>query len=101
VKSAINCPAAVTLMMKAIQGCLSEWDVFHINFPQEVRNLSCLPLEYFPRLSFSFTPDFLTFYLFIMPKLIETVDAEQAKFDATVQEIKEWWATDRQKHIER
>jgi len=36
-----------------------------------------------------------------MPKLIETVDAEQAKFDATVQEIKEWWASDRQKHIER
>ena len=36
-----------------------------------------------------------------MPKLIETVDAEQAKFDITVQEIKQWWASDKQKHIQR
>jgi len=66
-----------------------------------MKDANFIPFEYFLLLSISFISDFSIFHIFIMPKLIETVDAEQARFDATVQEIKKWWATDRQKHIKR
>ena len=72
-----------------------------MSFSQGMKDANFIPFEYFLLLSISFISDFSIFHIFIMPKLIETVDAEQARFDATVQEIKKWWATDRQKHIKR
>ncbi|KAH6665078.1 putative mitochondrial 2-methylisocitrate lyase [Halenospora varia] len=36
-----------------------------------------------------------------MPKINQTVDAEQAVFDAKVQDIESWWKTPRQSHIQR
>ncbi|KAE8444473.1 hypothetical protein EG329_000457 [Mollisiaceae sp. DMI_Dod_QoI] len=36
-----------------------------------------------------------------MPKLMQSLDAEQAEFDAKVQQIEEWWKTPRQAHIQR
>jgi len=36
-----------------------------------------------------------------MPKLTQTIDAEQAAFDAEVKSIEKWWSTPRQSHIKR
>jgi isocitrate lyase len=36
-----------------------------------------------------------------MPKLIQTLDVEQAEFDSKVKQIEEWWSSPRQSHIKR
>jgi len=36
-----------------------------------------------------------------MPKITQTLDAEQAEFDSKVKQIEEWWSSPRQSHIKR
>ncbi|CZR62222.1 related to Mitochondrial 2-methylisocitrate lyase [Phialocephala subalpina] len=36
-----------------------------------------------------------------MPKITQSLDAEQAEFDSKVRQIEEWWTSPRQKHIQR
>jgi hypothetical protein len=50
----------------------------------------------------SLLPSFLILTTSIkMPKLTQTLDAEQAAFDNAVKEIEEWWSSPRQSHIKR
>jgi isocitrate lyase len=36
-----------------------------------------------------------------MPKITQTLDAEQAEFNSKVKQIEEWWSSPRQSHIKR
>jgi isocitrate lyase len=36
-----------------------------------------------------------------MPKITQTLDAEQVEFDSKVKQIEEWWSSPRQSHIKR
>lgn len=36
-----------------------------------------------------------------MPRITQSLDAEEAEFDIKVKQIEEWWKTPRQAHIQR